>query len=200
MNRIISLYVGDARVQFYVHKDTLCQLPFFHAALTGGFKEASEHVIALPEDDASHVSAMIEFLYTRNYSYVYNSENIHLSDGSTGRIGDLAEGLFHVGVRVIALKYDCQGLLEIATRHFEYAESQVNGIEALRLWKVAYAADMRFSTRTRGSRSAAGLAGWVKKLFRDHREEMEDTFVEYPMLASDILRVTTDGAVVPPVL
>lgn len=191
MNPIITLYVGEARVQFHVHKDSLCQLPFFQAALSGNFKEASEHVITLPEDNADHVSALIEFLYTGNYTYAYDAETVQLFAGSTPPTADIAEGVFHLGIHVIASKYDCQGLLEIATRHFEYAESELDGIDALQLWKAAYAVDIRFSARTKGPRSSAGLAGWVKALFSDHREEMEDTFVEYPLMASDILRVST---------
>lgn len=187
MNPTIPLIVGEDRVQFYVHKDTLCQLSFFQAALTGGFKEASEQVITLPEDNSSHVSALVEFLYTGNYTYTYCLGTTPHSDGSAAPVGDTTECMFHIGVYVVASKYDCQELAQIAARHIEYVENELDGIDVLRLWKVAYAADMRFSARTTGPRSGSGLAGWVTKMFKEHREEMEQAFVEFPMLASDLL-------------
>lgn len=187
MHPIITLFVGEGRVPFYVHKDTLCQLPFFQAALTGGFKEAAEQVITLPEDNPSHLSVLIEFLYTGNYTFSYDPNTECLSDRSTVPTGDAVECMFHIGVHVIASKYDCQVLVQIAVRHFENVESELDGIEVLRVWKIAYAADMRFSARTTGQRVANGLTAWVNKMFKEHRDEMENAFIEFPMLASDLL-------------
>lgn len=189
MNPTIGLFVGEDRVQFYAHKDTLCQLPFFQAALSGGFKEASEQVITLPEDKPSHVSALIEFLYTGNYTYTYtsNPDATPRSDGSAAPAGDKVEGMFHIGVYVVASKYDCQELVQIAARHIEYVENELDGIDVLHLWKAAYEVDMRYSARTMGPRSGGGLAKWVTKMFKEHREEMEKAFAEFPMLASDLL-------------
>lgn len=190
MNIIITLFVGKERVQFSVHKDTLCQLPFFQAALSGGFKEAAEQVIALPEDNPNHVSALIEFLYTGNYTYPY-PDTVDLPDGCTVPAGDTAECMFHIGIYVVASKYDCQGLVQLAAWHFEYTESELDGIDVLRVWEAAYEVDIRFSARTVGKRSGDGLAGWVKKMFREHREEMEEAFAESPMLAADLLDMVT---------
>lgn len=192
MNPTIPLFIGEDRVLFYVHKDTLCQLPFFKAALSGGFKEASGQVISLPEDNPSHVSALIEFLYTGNYTYTYNPDTVNLSNGSIVPAGDTVECMFHIGVYIVASKYDCQGLAKMATLHFEYVESELDGIEVVRVWKIAYAADMRFSARTNGPRAGGGLALWVKAMFREHREEMEQAFDVFPMLASDLLCKVAD--------
>lgn len=193
MNPTIPLFVGEDRVQFFVHKDTLCQLAFFKAALSGGFKEASEQLISLPEDNPSHVSALIEFLYTGNYTYSYNPDTVNPPVGSAVPAGDTVECMFHIGVFVVASKYDCKGLAQIATLHFEFVESELDGIEVLRLWKFVYALDMHFSARTIGPRAAGGLALWVKTMFREHREEMEQAFVEFPMLASDLLCTVADS-------
>lgn len=187
MNPTITLFVGEDRVQFYVHKDTLCQLPFFQAALSGGFKEAAEQAITLPEDNPSHMSALIEFLYTKNYTYSYDPDTVRLDDESTVPCSDTAECMFHIGVYVVASKYCCQGLVDIAEQHVEYAEVELDGIDVLRLWKAAYSVGMCFSARKTGPRSGDGLAAWVKKMFKENRAEMEKAFVEFPMLASDLL-------------
>lgn len=187
MNPTITLFVGEDRVQFYIHKDTLCQLPFFEAALSGGFKEGSDQVVSLPEDNPSHVSAMIEFLYTGNYTYAYNPDTVNPSDGCIVPASDTVECMFHIGVYVVASKYDCQGLVQIAALHFDYVESELDGIKALDVWKIAYTVDMRFSARTTGPRTAGGLAVWVTTMFKEHREVMEQAFTEFPMLASDLL-------------
>lgn len=195
MNPIVALNVGEERVKFNAHQDTLCQLPFFKAALLGSFKEASDQAIDMPEDDPGHVSALIEFLYTKNYTYRYNSENAQLmGSGSTPPKGDLVEGLFHVGIFVTASKYDCPGLVELATAHFEVVVSELDGINALRLWKTAYSDGLQFPGRLKEFdqyRSREGLVAWVKELFRDHREEMDQTISEFPMLSADLLRITT---------
>lgn len=188
MNPSIPLFVGEDRVQFHVHKDTLCQLPFFEAALSGGFKEAADQAITLPDDYPSHVSALLEFLYTGSYTYPYDPASVQLSAGSAVPDGDMAECLFHIGIYVVASKYDCQGLVEIAARHFELVESELDGIDVLRVWMVAYAVEMRLPLRTTGRRAAGGLATWVNTMFAEHRGEMEKAFVEFPMLASDLLR------------
>lgn len=194
MNPVVTLYVGEERVEFHAHQDTLCHLPFFQAALLGSFKESSEQAIDMPEDDPSHISALIEFIYTGNYTYTYDPEGVRLYDGSTSPIGDLAEGLFHVGVHTTASKYGCEGLVEIATKHFQVVVGELDCINALRLWKTAYSDGLQFPGRIKGFgqyRSREGLVAWVKELFDKHREEMEKTISEFPMLSSDLLRITT---------
>lgn len=130
MSPVITLYVGPERVEFHVHEDKLCQLPFFHAALQGHFVEASEKVIAMPEDDPSQVSAMIEFMYTGNYTYVYESESVLFRQEPSTLI---AEGLFHVGMQVMAAKYDYPVLVSSAIKDFEMVVTQLDGIDGLRL-------------------------------------------------------------------
>lgn len=194
MNPVITLSVGEDRVQFRAHQDTLCQLPFFKAALLGGFKEASEQAINMPEDDPSHISALIEFMYTGNYTYTYDPDCVKLYDESTNPIGDLAEGLFHASIHIMASKYDCPKLVELSTIHFEIVLGELDDINAFRLWKTAYTDGISFPGLTKGLkqyRSREGLISWVKALYSEHREEMEKTVTEFPMLSSDLLRITT---------
>lgn len=194
MSPIITLYVGQGRVEFYVHEDTLCQLPFFQAALQGRFREASEKVIVMVEDDPNKVSALIEFMYTGNYTYSYDPRDTQLLEGSNAPIGDLSEGMFHVGVYVIASKYDCPGLVEIALENFEVVVDELDNIDTLRLWKAAYSEGLTLVGQRKDFeqyRSGGGLISWVKGLFKEHREEMETTMSEHPTLACDLLRITT---------
>lgn len=194
MSPIATLCVGQERVQFHAHEDTLCKLPFFKAALQGLFKEASEKAISMPEDDPSHVSALIEFLYTGNYTYTYDPTSITLPDGSTTPVGDLTEGLYHVGVYLVASKYDCTVLSEMAVKNVEAVAIELDNINALRLWKAAYAEGLRLSRCRQDFKhysSGEGLVAWVKGLFREYEEEMDETFGECPQLATDLLRIAT---------
>lgn len=194
MNPIVALCVGEQRVKLNVHQDTLCQLPFFKAALMGGFREASDQAIKMPEDDPEHLSALIEFLYTGNYTYQYERQSVQLKEGLTIPVGDLNEGLFHLGIYTTAGKYQCPGLVKLATQHFKIVVRELDSINALRLWKAVYTAEVEFPGLGKGFqqyRSRDGLVAWVKVLFKDHREEMDDTMLEFPMLSADLLRITT---------
>lgn len=194
MSPIATLSVGPKRVQFHAHEDTLCTLPFFQAALQGQFKEASEKAISMPDDDPRNISALIEFLYTGNYTYTYDPTSVQLREKSTTPIGDLAEGLYHVGVYVVASKYDSPVLSEMAVKNFEAVAIELDDIDALRLWKAAYAEDLRLSRCREDFKeysSGKGLVSWVKGLFREHEEEMDEMFAECPQLATDLLRIAT---------
>lgn len=194
MSPIITLYVGSDGVEFHAYEDTLCQLPFFQAALRGHFKEASDQVIRMPEDDPSRVSALIEFMYTGNYTYTYDPEIVLLQDGSDAPIGDLTEGMFHVGIHVIASKYNYPALVAIAMKNFEVVVTELASIDALRLWQTAYSEGLQLPNRKLDFEkycSGKGLVPWVKCLFYDHREEMDKAMVECPELACDLLRIAT---------
>ena len=51
----------------------------FKAALSGGFKEASERSMSLPEDDRDSVGRMIQWLYTKKFNLV-DAVDEHTSD------------------------------------------------------------------------------------------------------------------------
>lgn len=131
MSPIATLYVGHA------HDDTLCEVPFFKAALYDEFKEASEKTIGMPDDDPSNVSASIEFLYVGNYTYVYDSSSIQSRERSNTPPEDLTEGLYPVGVYVVAFKDGCLGLSKMAAKNFEAVVNESDNINTIRLWKTA---------------------------------------------------------------
>lgn len=194
MSPIATLYVGQDRVKFHAYQDTLCKLPFFQAALRGNFKEASEQVITMPDDDPSRVSALIEFLYTGNYTYPYDPETTPLQVGSITPVGDLTEGLFHADIHVIASKYDCPLLVTIAMKNFTTVVTDLASIDALRLWKAAYSNGLQIPGRRQDFaryNSGGGLVSWVQGLFEENREEMEKAMSEFPELSCDLLRVAT---------
>ncbi|KAH7170635.1 hypothetical protein EDB81DRAFT_174081 [Dactylonectria macrodidyma] len=52
---------------FYVHKDILLKVQWFRSALCGGFREADEQVIDLPEEEPSVFHHLVTFLYEGRY-------------------------------------------------------------------------------------------------------------------------------------
>lgn len=194
MSPIVTLYVGPERVEFRAYLDTVCQLPFFKAALHGNFKEASERVITMPEDGPSEVSALIEFLYTGNYTYTYDPESVHFREGSFTPVADLTEGLFHVGIHVIASKYDCKVLVGLALRNFTVVVTGLRSIDGLRLWKAAFSDGLKLPYSRQafaGYCDGKGLVVWIQGLFDEHSKEMEKTMLEYPELSCELLRIAT---------
>lgn len=194
MSPIATLYVGQERLKFHAYQDTLCKIPFFQAALRGKFKEASEQIITMPEDDPGRVSALIEFLYTGNYTYPYDPETTPLRGGSIAPVADLTEGLFHIGIHVIASKYDCPPLVAIAMKNFTAVVTDLVSIDALRLWKAAYSDGLQLPGRRQDFaryHSGNGLVSWVQGLFEENCQEMEKTMSEYPELSCDLLRIAT---------
>lgn len=176
------------------HEDTLCQLPFFQAALRGEFREGSTKTIEMPEDNERNVSAMIEFLYTGEYTYTFDPGSVEISAGSNTPVPTLAEGVYHVGVYAVASKYDCQGLVEMAVKNFEAVASELDDISTLCLWRTAYSEGLQLPRRKLDFKqysSGHGLGAWVKGLYNDHEDEMEEVMLACPQLASDLLRIAT---------
>ena len=57
--------MGSEKAIFEVHERQLCdQSSFFNAALNSGFKESSERVVALPDDDVDTVDLFAQWLYS----------------------------------------------------------------------------------------------------------------------------------------
>lgn len=193
MTPVITLYIGTDRVEFHVHEDTLCKLRFFQAALQGSFREAASKTIAMPEDTSGTVSALIEYLYTGNYTYTYDSASVHVSEDSVQSVANLTEGRYHISVSAIASKYQCDALAAMAVRNFEAMLPELDSVDTLRLWKHAYGAGPDLASwRKQFERCYSGKSFvlWVEELFKDHRKEMEQTIAELPELASDLLRLS----------
>lgn len=191
MTPVIRLCIGEERVELHAHEDTLCKLPFFRAALQGNFRESQAQSIDLPEDELGAVSALIEYLYTGIYTYTYCFDATITAPKRPP--GTLAEGRYHVGVFVIASKYDCQGLGVMAEKCFTAVLLQLNAIDTLRLWRGAYeeGGDMdHWRSRFRRVEKVQGAA-WVRNLVKDFAEELERTVAELPQLSVDLLRLAT---------
>ncbi|KAI9878193.1 MAG: hypothetical protein M1830_001585 [Pleopsidium flavum] len=61
---VVKVYVGPKKTRFFIHKELLCDhSEFFRAALTGGFKEAHEGAVYLPEDELEVFAKLVEWLY-----------------------------------------------------------------------------------------------------------------------------------------
>ncbi|KAF4541451.1 BTB/POZ domain containing protein [Lasiodiplodia theobromae] len=69
-----------------------------------GFKESKEGVIALTHDDPSEVKAMLDYLYSKDYSSPYGEKEESL--------------LFHVSVYTLGEIYAINGLKEHAKKRF----------------------------------------------------------------------------------
>ncbi|CAG8970806.1 hypothetical protein HYALB_00001593 [Hymenoscyphus albidus] len=61
-NDVVSLYVGETRTQFTVHKDLIGNVPWFKKAFLGGFKEQNR-TMDMPEDSPEVVALFVDWLY-----------------------------------------------------------------------------------------------------------------------------------------
>jgi len=60
--------VGNAKNEFQVHEDLLCEIsPFFSAAFTSEFKEGAEKVMTLCEDNTEIFDVFVQRLYHQQY-------------------------------------------------------------------------------------------------------------------------------------
>lgn len=179
ISRTITLIIGPDRTEFRVPEVVLCRLPFFRAALQGGFKEASEKVISMPEDVPAAISALIEFLYTGRYTYAADNP-----------AGDFKQGAFHAAVYAAASKYGYQEMLSDVLRFFGNVLRQQRGLGVIALLKVASANGLNLALLEPDQDSRAFMAALPKlvvDLYSSHREEMDAMVLENPVLASDLL-------------
>lgn len=201
---MITLYTGEDRIKFHVHEDKLCELSFFRAALQGQFKEASEKAINMPEDDPDAVSALIEWLYTGGYTIHENK--LYESTMKLREVSEVLDpspaflrGLLHLEVYVVASKYDCSALQREARNSYYAAHRAITPIESLRLFKAACTANTHLLPSKLGlyppENSLAKIVEmtkrWTGKLFDSYDEETQKTLEDFPMIAIDILRITT---------
>lgn len=190
---VITLYVGDAKTQYHAHEVTICQLQFFRAALQGQFKEASEKIINMPEDDPAAIAALIEWLSTGNYTYNGNKlqkTTMELRAAPEVPSEGLLEGLFHLEVCVVASKYDCATLLVAAKHGFYLSQGKLAGIDILRLWKAQDSSGLEGFKLLYMDNSVSHLQDvrtLVIELFGQHREELSNTVKQFPDLILNML-------------
>ncbi|KAK5701414.1 hypothetical protein LTR17_022607 [Elasticomyces elasticus] len=106
--------------EWHVHKIMLCaQSPFFAKVCEGRFREATENVITLRDDDPDVVAAMLGYLYSFEYAAICDGDALdeELVGGAIGA----SELVFHVHVHIIADKYDLPRLTKLATTKFAAA-------------------------------------------------------------------------------
>ncbi|KAF7559770.1 hypothetical protein G7046_g4364 [Stylonectria norvegica] len=69
---------------FYVHKDILTKAVWFRRALCGGFKEATEQAIDLPEEDPAIFHFLVAFLYNGSFTPIKSAAELE-SESEKGR-------------------------------------------------------------------------------------------------------------------
>lgn len=161
---------------FYVKQDTLCQLPFFTAALHGGFKEAAEKGITMPEESPEVISALIEFLSTGRYTHSYDSD----------KVDKQVEGCFHVDTFMAAGKYGCEALVVEAWKGFTEVLKAVEGdssVIRLRLWRRAYEAGLRA-----GENWGTGeqIGGFEKRMVKSVRSVLAECKTEFEAAVKEV--------------
>lgn len=118
---------------FKVHRAVVCpRCKFFEACCEGGFKEAKERVIDLPEDDPKAVKLMLDWLYTYNLpkwnaivevfeGKVSGTLALYLVADKYG-LGTLAE---QVKINVAS---DVRVAIGVTTSHVDEAEQREKGL------------------------------------------------------------------------
>lgn len=186
MSPIVTFSVGHDGLEFHAHEEILRKLPVLAEVVGHQPDRGWTNSITLPDDDPTVVAALLEFLYTDTYTYAT------LASPAIPH-GEFDEGRFHIGVYFAAAKYGCAELAATAAGNMRAVATELDGVGALRLWRAAYPAGLRLMSSTRDVamyRRGEGLVLWVKGLFREAEREMEETMVECPMLACDLLRIS----------
>lgn len=195
MSPVVSILVGPDAFVFHACEATLCRIPFFRAALQGEFKEAVEKKITMPEEKPEIFSALIEHLYTGNYTYTYESD--HTTETEDIPTPDLAQGCFHVSVYAVAFRYDWPPLVSDAMSNFRSVISQLAGMDIVRLWKAAYENGLTLPSCAEEGHLAEFervLPKLLKGLYKTNSEEMESTVSDFPALANDFMRLLVAGS------
>lgn len=195
MSPVVTLIVGKESIVFHAYENILCRLPFFRAALKGGFKEAADKTIRMPDDEPDTVSALLEYLYIHRYTYPYHPKEFTTSGDATPA-KDVAEGLFHVRVYALASKYDHQQLASVAYRGVAYIMENLmenaNNSDVVLLLKEMYERDWVMAQWVDDENMAgvkAGLPKLLKEVYATQVEEVEGILSDSPALALDLLRL-----------
>ncbi|KAL0638219.1 hypothetical protein Q9L58_002836 [Maublancomyces gigas] len=184
MTPIVTIYVGDDRVQYRAYEDQLCKLPFFRAALHGEFKEAVDKTINMPEDDPEAVAVLLEWLAVGTYTFDGNrlqkSTMAAREMSETTTSDTLLRALFDLEVCVVASKYDAQDLVTKAKENFYKSQTGFKAIDILRLWRAYSTTGLDgFPFPEKSSFKAREI---VRSLARDHRAELVSAVVKSPLL------------------
>lgn len=188
MSPVILLQVGPTPVTFHAYEAIICRLPFFQAALHGGFREATDKVIVLPDDDVDTVASLLEFLYLGTYAYTYAAD-------APARAKDLAEASFHVRLHALASKYDCAELVELQRRSVACVLEGLDGMHVMLVVKEMY--ESGWGVREWDQEMMAPvkrrIPAIVKTLYESCEDELEAVWATCPGLAQELLRLVVLG-------
>lgn len=179
---MILLHVGPTPVTFHVYEAIICRLPFFQAAIQSGFREATDNVIAMPEDDPDTVASLLEFLYLGTYAYTYACES---------PAKDIAEASFHVRLHALARKYDCAELVALERRSVACVLERLDGMQLVMVVKEMHESGWgvrEWDEEVMGPLKKR-ISRVMRRLYETCEEELEDVLVGCPRLAQDLLRL-----------
>lgn len=194
MSPLVALHVGPDAVVFHAYEATLCRVPFFRAALQGQFQEATEKKITMPEEKPEVISALIEYICTGNYTYMYGVDAATDQNGTP--TANLDQGCFHVRVYAVAHMYDWPPLVSAVLRNFLSVLSQLDEMDIVRLCKTAYENGLTIPLCTEAGRLDEFqklLPKLLKGLYKSDGEEMDIMIAEFPALASDFMRFLVES-------
>lgn len=192
MSPIVILAVGEG-TEFQAYEDILCRLPFFRAALLGGFKETSDKKITMPEDEPEIIAALVEFLYVGHYTYSFERDGTKTKSNPPC---DLQEGSFHLRLYAAAFKYDCQALAAAAMSSVIYVLHQLNDIDVVRLLKETYDRGCDTALWDAGADIVSfksNLPGILKRVFVTDNMGLKDIVFECPGLSFELLRLAVNA-------
>lgn len=82
-----TLIVGEGRVNLYVARPILEQIPFFNKALRNNqFREALDKEFILPDDDPQAVADLLYFVYADHVKHIEYVDGVPLSDEQRGYV------------------------------------------------------------------------------------------------------------------
>lgn len=187
MSHVIHLQVGPTPVTFHAYEDIICGLPFFRAALQGGFREAADTIVKMPEDEPDTVAALLEFLYVGSYTYTF--------DGAATTdvpAKDINQASFHVRLHALACKYDCMGLRALERRSIAYVLDGLEGMDVVRVVKEMYQVGWVVKEWDGSEEMAAvkkRIPGIMRTLYGTSEAELDAVWAECPGLAADLLKL-----------
>lgn len=153
----------------------------------------------MPDDDASAVAALLEFLYTGHYTYAFTRSGTDLRPGSAGAIlnipvTDILQAEFHLAVYGVASKYDFQALAAAAAQNLRVITREADAVGVLQVCEAMYRDGLKVSDLGKGETSVVfkgRLTKWVKSLCGEHRVKLVAATGKYPDLACDLMDFTT---------
>ncbi|KXH69607.1 BTB/POZ domain-containing protein [Colletotrichum salicis] len=162
-----DLTICSTTKEYHVHRAIVCpRSEFLDAACRNSFKEASDGVISLLDDESCVVDMMLQYFYRLDYQHSIDTE--HLARPSEQSQDDGAESsdlLLHAKVYGIAEKYVVSGLKGLALSKFESA--------ALNHWGTSDFLEAINEAYTSTLETDRGLRDVILKVFSKHKELLD---------------------------